>query len=511
MDSRLGGGPVRESAVRGRGRPHRRRRIGMRVGLGLSSTALIVTGLMGQASPARADIGPTQGSSYAQSLQLTPHEGSLAVGAIMGVAIAGNTGPFARAQSQGVDLGAVGESLQADNCGSPPSQTQYDLVPTPLSTESGETGASQGVTQSPGKSDYFATEYVLANDTPYSEADTTFGGPFTEPGNAVTISGLHSSSWSGMLNGVTGSGASSSVASLTIAGTTVVLNGLQWQAVYPAPGSASQPTGSFTVGQVTISGKSIPVQNLSAVQAAVNAVLGTLGVQLQLPQVTNEQGTLSVTPLELDVVPNATRDATVDAALDAAQPDYYQIANGLENGFSSDNPPLSSLGSAEQSSTGQQLAAALCQSDTPVTVADVTMAAFDGGGYFSASLGGVNASSSPVPVNNFNLAALGLGTLTLPSQTEYIPGTAGTPAIPPSPSTLASVAAPTTTPTTQPPAAATPQPAVRESIGARPVGDVSGGPLLAAGLGGLGLLLLLIEGDRRMMRRSQRRSAPLEE
>ena len=43
-----------------------------------------------------------------------------------------------------------------------------------------------------------------------------------------------------------------------------------------------------------------------------------------------------------------------------------------------------------------------------------------------------------------------------------------------------------------------------QALGARLAGLARGGPLLEVGLGGLALLLLLIEGDRRMMRRAQR-------
>jgi hypothetical protein len=492
--------------------PHRGRRLVVRLGLGAASSALIVSGIVGfgESGVARADSGPFQGSAYAQSLQITPHEGSLAVGAIMGVAIAGNTDTFSKAQSEGVDLGAVGASIKGDNCGAPPNPTLAGLVPDPLIVESGSPGAAAGETQQPSKATLFATESALAADLPYSQADTTYAGPFAAPGSALAVSGMHSSSWSGMKNGITGSGATSTIGSLTI-GNMVVLNGLQWQAVYPT-GSSAQPSGSFSVGQVVVAGKALlSSTDISAVQTAVNAVLGTIGVQLLLPQVSTQGGVITVTPLVLQVVPNTLRDSLIDPALNGVQPFYYQVANGLENGFAADNPPLSSLGTAEKSGPGAQLASALCQSDTPITVADVTLAAFDGGGFFSASLGGVNASSGPLASNDFNLTPLGVGDLSSPGSTQYIPGTLGsTDTGSLTGPSLGGLGGPTptptlTTPTTTPPAPQTP---VRESLAARPASSVSGGPLLAAGLGGLALLLLLIEGDRRMMRRLQRRAIP---
>jgi hypothetical protein len=469
---------------------------------------MIVTAAVGwsEAGTSGADEGPTQGSSYAQALQITPHDGALAVGAVFGEALAGHTGTFARAQSQGVDLGSVGVSMRGDNCGAAPNPTVYNAVPQPLEVESGAAGAAGGESQAPSQSDYGANEYALANSNPYGEADTTYAGPYADPTGALAVSGLKTKSWSGLINGSTEAAATSDVSSLSLGAGTVVLNGLDWSADYPT-GTSAKPTGTFTIGQVLIHGVPLPTsESLSAVQTAVNQALATLGLVVNLPQATVQQGTEIVSPLELDVVGNATRDTLPDTALNAAQPDYYQIASGLENGFASDQPPFSTVGGgAEATPPGQQLETALCQSDTPITVMDVTLAAFDGGGYFSAAIGGVNASSSPQAANSFDLGSGGFGSFTLPGQSQFIPGSSGlsTAASPISPSlpgsTGGSTASASTSPSTSAPATSA------QSIASEPTAFKAGGPLLGAGLGGLGLLLLLIEGDRRMMRRAQRR------
>ncbi|HVB90514.1 MAG TPA: hypothetical protein VND70_00260 [Acidimicrobiales bacterium] len=497
--------------------------VGLRLGVGGALFVGMCVAQFSMTSPSAADTGAaaTQGSSYAQSLQITPHEGALAVGAVMGEALAGYTGTSARAQSQGVDLGSVGLSAQGWNCGSPPNQNVYDAVPEPLIAESGAPGAAQGETQAPSKSDYGSTEYAVANFNPYSEADTTYAGPFTDPTHAINVSGLHAKSWSGVVNGVTEAGAASDVDSLSIGAGAVVLNGLHWEATAPIGTGAPAPSGNFTIGQVLINGIALPnVADLSAVQTAVNAALGTLGLLVQLPQATIVQGTQFVPPMQIEAVPNTTRDSMLDPAITAAGPDYFQITNGLENGFTADKAPANSLGPVEATAPGQQIKAALCQSDTPITVADITLAAFDGGGYFSAALGGVNASSSPLPVNTFNLTPVGLGTVTVPSETQVIPGALGTPGTTGNTGNTGSgptLGGATPIAGNAPPAASTPSApttppsAVGQAIGAtRPAGFTSGGPLLAAGLPALALLLLLIEGDRRMMRRAQRRFAALE-
>jgi len=492
-----------------RGRRHgatRRHSPGLRLGIGAfaaASAALLTAGVAGflGAGPAAADDAMTQGSSSAQSMWVGPHEGSLAVGALFGVALAGNTGESSKAQSEGVDLGAVGESMETDNCGQAPAAAQF--VPQPLIVESGEPGASQGITQGPSQSDYGANEYGQADNTPYAEADTTYGGPLADPTDAVSVSGMHSKAWSGVVNGVDEAGASSDIASISLGGGAVVLDGLDWTSVSPTNGGGQQ-SGSFTIGKAVIDGTSIPTTDLSTLSTAVNQVLGTLGLLVNFPLPTVEEGIEFVNPLQIEVVPNSTRDSVEDPVIVAADPTYYQIANGAENGFSSDSSPYNNLGQAESNQAGEQIAAALCQSDTPITVADVAIASLDGGGYFSVELGGANSSDGALAANPY-LNALGLGSFgslspgssTLTAGTLGSPGTAGSL----SGATPAGLGAKSSVPSEQLPA---------QAARARLTGFSAGGPLLGAGLGALALLAGLIEGDRRLMRRAQRATIAVE-
>ncbi|MBV8159795.1 MAG: hypothetical protein JO265_02615 [Acidimicrobiia bacterium] len=461
--------------------------------IGTVSAGLVVAGATGFATPSRAhaDLAPGVGSSYAQSFQITPHEGALAVGVVLGEALAGHTNDVARAQSQGEDLGSIGLSLEGYNCGTQPSAEQVALIPQALQTETGAPNA-QGQTLNPtdGLSkasptnyppSWGSTEHVQADGKPYGEADTSYG---LINGGAFTVSGSTSKAFSGIVNGQRVAGATSDIGAINFVNGAVELKSLHWEVTFPS-GGGGQPTGSFSIGQASIGGNAIPTADPSAVLAVVNKVLGTLGIEVDLPALSQSEGVEFVSPLQIQVVPNDARDKLLLAAIVPAQAAEHPLAQGLEEGFSPSEP--------------QQIVQAACQSDTPITVADITIASIDGGGYFSAGFGGVNATSGELPANPFSLSPFAPSSL--PGSSSLVGGTqgvAGTAATPGSAGSLATPQAPTAVEGTS-----TARPDVTQRVApAAAVGHKANGPLLAIGLGGLGLLALLIEGDRRVMQRT---------
>jgi hypothetical protein len=461
---------------------------------------MVVTGAIGLATGGSASgaTDPGVGSSYAQGFQVTPHEGSLAVGAVFDEALAGHTDQVARAQSQGLDLGAVGTSIKGYNCGQPPSALA-NYVPSPLEAETPTNGGTDQATAGPSPSQNNSdgsVEQVLANDTPYGEADTTLAGPIAGPNNFIVISGVASKAWSGLVNGTRDAGATVDIGYVSIAGV-VTLSHLHWSADYP---DGKQPTSSFAIGQATIDGTAVPTGDPSQVINAVNQALNSIGVVLSYPTATNASGIQFESPLQIEVVPNSTRNGVTDPVISGAvEPNYYPIANGLENGFANTSAPYNSLAPVEQQDPTGQLEQALCQSDTPITVLDITMASFTAAGYFNIALGGVNASSGPMPTNPYNLAMFNFGSLSsnsdqLSSGTAGLTGTPGTPAIAGTPGqTLSGSSSPAGQGSTK----TQTQRVVPASVTAP-----AAGPLLGIGLGILGFLALLAEADRRMIRRT---------
>lgn len=464
---------------------------------------MVVTGAAGMITGGKAAAAdsPGVGSASAEGFEVTPHEGSLAVGGIFDEALAGHTDKIARAQSQGLDLGAVGAAIKGYNCGQPPTALAQ-FVPDPLQAETPSAGGSDqhsaGPTVSDNNSDG-STEHVVADGTPYGEADTIFGGTVAAPGNLITFSHVVSKAWSGLVNGARQAAATVDVGQVTIAGV-ISLSGLHWESIYPTGSGGGQPTSYFQIGKVNVNGQSIPATDLSQVSNAINTVLGQIGIAVNFPTATNAQGIQFESPLSIQVVPNTTRNGITDPVIAGViEPNYFPIASGLENGFANTSPPYNSLAPIEQNDPTHQLQAALCQTDTPITVADITIASFTAGGFFNISLGGVNASSGDLPSNPYNLAFGGFGDLSVPGTSQF---TAGTPSVAGTSDTGTALAGASSTPTTSStPSSGTPaRSGPSTAIPAATVTGEAAGPLLGIGLGILGLLALLAEADRRMIR-----------
>ena len=459
---------------------------------------------MGATGTALAADSPGVGSASAEGFQVTPHEGSLAVGAVFDEALAGHTDKIARAQSQGLDLGAVGAAIKGYNCGQPPTQLAQ-FVPDPLQAETPSSGGtaenSAGPTVSDNNSDG-SVEHVVANDTPYGEATTTFGGTIAAPGNLLAISHVVSKAWSGLINGAREAAATVDIGQVSIAGL-VTLSGLHWEAIYPTGGGGGQPSGSFQIGKVSVNGVALPPTDLTAVAQAVNTALGQIGLQLSLPASSTAQGIVFESPLQIEVVPNSNRNAITDPIIaNVVEPNFFPIASGLENGFANTSAPYNALAPLETNDPTGQLEATLCQTDTPITVADVTVASLTAGGFFNVALGGANASSGDLPVNPYNLGLGGFGDLSVPGTSNFVPGTAGTPAVAgDTGSALTGVTANPAVAVPQSTSGSTTRPGSNNVVPAATVTSEASGPLLGVGLGILGLLVLLAEADRRMIRR----------
>ena len=443
----------------------------------VAAASLVAPIVASPASPALAGTDPGTGSSSATTAAIIPRDGALAIGVTLGEALAGHTNSIGKGQSQAIDLGAIGSSLTSYNCGKPPA-VQPDQLPQPLIVETGSPGARLGITQSDAGGAF--TKFAKADKTPYAEAVTT-SAPLGMAGVLSLGAGI-SKSWSGIVNGQRQAGASSDLAGITLPGG-ISLSGLHWEAVYQSTGTP-QITGSFSIAHATTAGGApIPTANPSQTLAQLNTVLNPLGLDLIAPTSHVTSGIEYVDPLQISVVPNAARDT---------------VLNGILTGIQPIREPLFAA-----------VLKAFCNADSGIQTADVAIAAISGGGRLDISLGGVQATSGVLPTNSFNLS---LGTFGLSGgsagSSSLIGGLGGSPGSPGSLGssfTTGSLGTPSTPGATTPTTGAT---STRTALGAiKPASALTGkrgGALAAVGLGCLALLALVVEGDRRKMRRALR-------
>jgi hypothetical protein len=436
------------------------------------SAALLAVALVASyaTAPASAATEPGQGTAIAQTQKIDPKAGGLSLGITFGQALAGHQNEVAQASSQAINLGVIGTTIGAEGCdGSAPTYPS-DQQPQPLRIDSRDKDADKGKTETENGA---FEKSVRANSTPYGEAITTTA-PYSIAG-VMTDGGGTSTTHSGLVNDVREAQAVTEISSLDIAGV-IHFGSLRWEATYRSSGD-NKVTGTFTIGSASANGQALPANDPSKSLDQANTVLKTLGIKLVPPVAHQSGGVLFVSPLSIAVVPNAQRDAVAGALIGGIQPIRKSLTDAL--------------------------LAQSCKNASYITIFDLVVGSVTGAGEFALSLGGVQASSSVIPKNAFSLgeAQYSLGGGSVPSASLDTGGSGST-----------------SFTGTAPEATTGGKSGDRGSAGAPIATNAAsafkgsrGGGLAAAGVGSLGLLAALAEGDRRKMRRAQREIPDSEE
>jgi len=205
-------------------------------------------------------------------------------------------------------------------------------------------------------------------------------------------------------------------------------------------------------------------------------VLSALGLTLTPPQTRVEQGIVLVDPLRIGIVPSVARDTLISGVLGVLAP-VRQAFTDL----------LADLGCEGQDIIGNN-------GKTAITVLDLALASISGAGALTLEVGGVQATTSEL--GGFS----GLGLIpALPDLPAFDSGLGSLPVG----SDLPDLGSGSAGAGSNTGGTATPKPISDDDDGER------GGVLLGVGAGGLLLMLLTAEADRRKMRRAQR-EIPLE-
>ncbi|MEY2567612.1 MAG: hypothetical protein QOE35_2141 [Actinomycetota bacterium] len=380
--------------------------------------ALMGALLLTTASASSESTGFQNGTAaaQAQAIKVNPTAAALSIGVTLGTSLAGYTNEVAKAESRGIDLGIIGTTLAGAGCdGSAPS-FPADQQPQPLSVDSRDPDAAAGKSGPEtisGNPVPVFTKIAKATPQPLGEASALVAS--VGQAGALVVSGAQSSAKTEVVDGKTRlATASADIKSIDIGGV-VKLSGLHWE-VTNKTGAEKASTGSFGLGSLSIAGVPVPLgsNDPSAAFAAANQALNALGIELRPPTVHSTDGNVSIDPLAIAVVPNATRDGISGQLLGAALPVRQAVTDAL----------------LQQS----------CKNGTYITIADIAVGSITGAGSFSLELGGAQASTGELTLSNFlqQPPALGVSDANLSDVLSAgavadVPGSLGTPGTPGTP------------------------------------------------------------------------------
>ena len=441
-----------------------------------ATVTFAVLALALQVDPGAAQEGglaPGRGQAIARAYKVNPKAAGLSLGISLGLSLAGHQNTASTAESRALDLGIIGTLLAAEGCDGGDPTLPSDSQPQPLSVSSRDEGAAEGKTAEEDTPPGIGRKRALARQDPYAESETTVT-PFEIPG-ALAVSGGRSLTSSGVVDGVRQALAIAEIGRISFAGGAVELGGLQWVARHRT-GGEELVEGSFSIGSAAIAGTPIPTEGRdpAAVLEQVNTALAPLGLVVTPPTARSASGIQFVVPISIGIVPSAQRDSVVSSILGPAQPVREQLFQAI----------------IDQD----------CSNDTYITVADVVLGALTGAGSLTLELGGVQASTSDIAFSS-RLGGLGQGSLgALPSTSSggsSLGPTASSSPVAPSGGGTDTVTTPEV-PTSGGDTPLATTPASSTSDGTR------GGAMAAVALGGLALVALTAEADRRRMRRAIR-------
>jgi hypothetical protein len=291
------------------------------------------------------------------------------------LSLAAYTNRVARAESRAVDLGIIGTTLAAEPCDGGEPALPADRQPQPLRAETGDPGAADGLSATEAG---LATKSVRATDEPRGTAETAVpaGGV---PG-VVEIGGGRSVAEAGFAAGRRLARAVTEIGALRLGGGLVVLRNLRWEVRHES-GAADVREATFSIGDATVGGVSLPTSGptgVTAVLSAANAALAPLGIRIDAPEARVVSGVVFLDPLTVSVVPAGARDDVLGAVVAGVQP-------VREAAFA----PLTE-GCTDLSSNGK----------TAVTVFDIVLGSLTGAGSFTVALGGVQATTGEIAFSN---------------------------------------------------------------------------------------------------------------
>jgi hypothetical protein len=378
-------------------------------------------------------------TSGATAINIAPSLAQLNIAVELGASDADYEFSEAQALAQTLDLGVIGDVLEAPSCtNGAPSSVQASDFPAPVQAESTNGNQSLHATEATslnGTGAGVGDEDATATQAPAATSTTTIASD--DLAGLVDVEGATTSATTDIENGDTRyATATADISAVSIAKGAVVLKGLQWVATQTT-GATNTSSSSFDIAGLTVGGINIPISSssIASVLQIINTTLAPVGFEINWPAATTlSDGTVQISPLVVGIDNSALGQEIVGANLGETEPARNLLDNEL---FGLD-----------------------CNAAGYVEIGDVLLGVPAGGGDLNIELGGAHAvtddQTATSPFASFGGAAppttsVGSSVTSPDVTTPGTPGTPGTPATP--------AIAPTSAPTTTPPAQ------LKESLG----------------------------------------------
>jgi hypothetical protein len=337
-----------------------------------------VTLVLAPTAQGQASFGVGSGRAEAKFLKVGPSRGSLALAPQVGLALADFLNTRGRGDVRTVDFAALQDSIPPEVVAGLPS---VKVESTEEGSEEGRTVAVGAPPEVPVRVDV-AELHSDAGDAPYGFSSFKAGSIDIGVG---TVVGGRAEARSGIVDAnVRESTARVVVPRLELAEGAIVLEGMEWLVVNRS-GAVQAEEATFNLGAVTIAGQSFSPpagseQPLVDVAAALEPLLGPLGIEITFPAPRIEAGTVELSPLRLRVA-NSELGVVANPVLEAAQPVREALVDAIRSGSE--------------------------DVDAAILLSDVALGVLAGGSTLDIEIGGVRAFTAE-PAKGFSFGSFDL-------------------------------------------------------------------------------------------------------
>lgn len=302
--------------------------------------------------------------------RVAPGVGNLELATTMGTAVTQTQNQLAQAQAQTFDMGLLGTALTTESCSGGEGTIKAEDLPQPTRVDNRRGRAEASADDAPVAGSTFGggRARVEADTGPGAHAIAEASGGGIPP--AVTLEGGRAESRSRVLDGAREARADV-VADMVVA-EVVRFEGMHWEALHRT-GANAERAGAFTLDGVEALGVALPVDDLDALEDALNTALEESGITLRFPTVhrlKEPTDLVRVTPMRIEL-----RDSPLGAA-----------ALG----------PLLGLSREQREEFFDQMTAQDCRLASPLLVGDIALSVVSGTGFIAFDVGGAEATTAEV-------------------------------------------------------------------------------------------------------------------